>query len=400
MSFVVFVACNKDYEAHWKKRLLFPLFLTLFPPTVVTRVTMEFSRRQSLEKVLNKIAEASIQDLSSCSSQLLQKVRDKVSRIITRDQATESTSRSAITQARQWVPRKGTTTISDFSTSQLVTQPKITQECADVADGGPTPVPPPERSDINDRASGFVDRVLQNITHISEFLKRDVETILRDGIRQSHEDPRIEDVGKMVETTELDELRFILGCLSLGEDYDRFAKAPGKKTKQGSQRAFAATLGVEESCTNKIRYGIVCGNKIKKLARGFGYGIVGLLVFVRWHRAREEDMARFGRLCVAKKAINDLIPGTAIFMTNCAGAYQTVVHERRLGNHKQPIPRKRKRPVTDDPAAGHHNNKFQQPSQCTADLSIRPNSTDQLPSTNTEEVSIGKKTLVPTSRLF
>jgi hypothetical protein len=80
-------------------------------------------------------------------------------------------------------------------------------------------------------------------------------------------------------------------------------------------------LEVEESCINKIRYGIVCGNKIKKLARGFGYRIVGLLVFVRWYRAREEDIARFGRLCVVKKAINDLIPGTVIFMTNCAGVY-------------------------------------------------------------------------------
>jgi hypothetical protein len=281
MSFIVFGACTKDSleDTNETRLAIVQLFPTYFPPTICEKVTMGFSQRQSLEKVLNEIAEAPIQDLSSCSPQLLEKVRDKVSGIITRDQATESASQSAVTQARQCAPRKGTArpreTVSDFSTSLPVTQPKTTQECADTVDGRPTPGPFPEEVDRNCKANGLVNSLLKKITHISKFLKRDVGKILRDGIRQSHEDPRIEDVGKVVKPTEFDELRFTLGCLSLFDDYDHFASAVGKNTKQGSQRAFGATLGIDGGGTGKLRYGIDCGKKIRRLVLngGHGYGL-------------------------------------------------------------------------------------------------------------------------------
>ncbi len=67
---------------------------------------MTLPHSQSLEDVLRVIAEAPIQDLISCSSQLLQDVRDKVFKAVPFDQETESTSQPAINQASQNFPSK------------------------------------------------------------------------------------------------------------------------------------------------------------------------------------------------------------------------------------------------------------------------------------------------------
>ena len=367
MSFVVFRELAKAYEPHWK------LENETSPAFVPSCIPPAMSQRESLEKVLNEIAEAPVQDLSTCSSQLLQKVRDKVSIIISQDQATESASRYS--------------------------GPQAAQACISVINGPPAPGPSApgpsaEGFDANKKANALVNTLLKNLDHVSKFVTRDVGEILRDGIRQSHEDPRIEDVGRMVKPTEFDELRFVLGSLSLSDDYDRFKLGTGKTTKHSSQRAFGATCGIKDC--HKLRHGLDFGKKIRKLVLDYGNGIIAFLVFVKWHIAKEEDLVRFGRLCVTEKKIKHLIPTTADFITRCLDVYRTVVQERRIGIAKQPVQRKRKRPTT--LARPHHANGNQQSRRCTPGLPVGPNATDQHLSVATEKIPTGKSRLISTSR--
>lgn len=361
---------------------------------------MGFSHRESLERVLKEIAEAPIEDLSSCSPQLLQKVQDKVSRVIIYDQATESTSQSATIPGRQCDLQKrlkpttrlreSPKTASDFSTSPPVTHPKTTQGCIDAVNRHPTPDPSPEGFDGNSKARGLVGNLLKQITYVPKFLEKDVEKILCDGIRKSHEDPRIEDIGKMVKPTASDELRFLLGCLTLFDDYERFAPADRKKTKHGSQRAFGATLGIDHSGIRRLRYGIDCGRRIRTLAIDCGFGIVGFLLFVKWRNVEEDEMARFGRLCAAEEKINNVMTVTETFMNKCLLVYRRVVHERRIGNSKQSLSQKRKRSMPYVPAT-------QQPPQYTSGLSVQLLSVCPV---SIEEISRGKRTSIHASRHF
>jgi hypothetical protein len=452
---------------------------------------MELSKSQNLERSLQKIAETPIKDLSSCSSQLLQKVQDRVSKGIIYNQATASsrtlklgsdfsTSLQA-TQSRDTAPvgitydqaiasstspqttqsrdRASTGIISDpttassrtlnlgsdFSTSLQATQSRdtapigITYDQATASSTSPQTTQSRDRASIGitydqaiasstspqttqsrDRAStgiisdpttassrtlnlgsdfstspqaaqsqtirkvnSIIQRLLDQITHVSEFLKNDVEKILRNGIRPCCEDPRIEDVGKLLCPTEFDELRFILGCLSLFDEYEQFASTASKKKKHGSQRAFGATLGIDHSGTRKLRYGIDCGRILRTLARNYGYGITAFLLFVKWHGLKKEEMVRFGRLCLREEKTIKLIPVTEKFITDCFCEYQRVVQERRNANSKKSILQKRKRKTTDIPAI------FQQP-QSILGLPLKP----------TEGILTGKGTSIATSHSF
>lgn len=177
---------------------------------------MEFSHRESLERVLKEIAEASIKDLSSCSPQLLQKVQDKVFRVIIYDQATENTSQSAITLNHQCNPQKRLKLImrlqetskkaSDFSTSPLVTHSRITQGCIDAVNRHSIPDSFPEGFNENSKARGLIKNLLKQITYVLKFLEKNVEKILYNGICKSHEDSQIKDIGKIIKSIASDEL--------------------------------------------------------------------------------------------------------------------------------------------------------------------------------------------------
>ena len=175
---------------------------------------MTISHSQSLEKVLKVIAEAPIQDLNSCSSLLLQEVRDKVCKAVLFDQATENISHFAINQACLYVPQrvckqrtrlKKTPTPTDISTSQII-QPKPTQECSVIYNQHPPPGPSAEVINENSKANRLFASLLDQITNASRLLENNVEEVLRNGTRQCHEDPRIEDIGKLVGPTVYDEL--------------------------------------------------------------------------------------------------------------------------------------------------------------------------------------------------
>lgn len=145
----------------------------------------------------------------------------------------------------------------------------------------------------------------------------------------------------MVKPTASDELRFLLGCLTLFDDHKRFASADCK-TKHGSQRAFGTTLGIDYSSIHRLRYGINCGRRIRILAIDCGFGIVGFLLFVKWRSVEEDKIARFSRLCAAEKKINKLITVTEIFISKCLLVYRRVVHKRQIRNSKQSLSQKRK----------------------------------------------------------
>lgn len=344
---------------------------------------MAFSHSQSLERVLKVITEASIHDLISCSSQLLQEVRDKLSRAILFDQETESSSESAVNQARQSFPQKVckqrglSKTITDFTISRQVPKPKPTPKCTVVCNGRPTLGPSAEGFDESGKANRLFTRLLEQITDVSRFLEKNAEEVLRNGIHQCHEDPRIADIGKMVSPTVSDELRFILGCLTLSDDFDRFQKpAGGKRTVHTSQRSFGVTLGLNDTHAHTLRYGIDCGKKVRTLLNS-GNAVIVFLLFVKWHRAEEQEMTEFGLLCGAEENVKKLMPVAQRFMSECFDVYLIVLQERRTGKSEQCIPRKRKR-IADASVTGQDTDRSPPPSHSMLGLPVEANSTDQL----------------------
>jgi hypothetical protein len=347
---------------------------------------MVFSHSQSLEGVLKVIAEAPIHELISFPSQLLQEVRDKLSRAILFDHETEISSESAVNQARQSFPqqRRFPKTTTDFSISRQVPQPKPTPKC--------TPGPSAEGFDENGKANRLFTNLLEQITNVSRLLKKNAEEVLRDGIHQCHEDPRITDIGKMVNPTVSDELRFILGCLTLSDDFERFQEpAGGKRTVRTSQRSFGATLGLNETHAYTLRYGIDCGRKVRTLL-DCGNAVIIFLLFVKWHRAEEQEMTEFGLLCGAEENVKKLIPVAQKFMSECFDVYLIVLQERRAGKSQQCKPRKRKR-IADASVIGQDTDRSLPPSHSMLGLPVEANSTHQLLSGTpvpTHGVLIGK----------
>ena len=144
-----------------------------------------------------------------------------------------------------------------------------------------------------------------------------------------------------------------------------------------SQRAFGVTLGFNDTHAGTLRYGIDCGRKIRKLVLNCGYAVIVFLLFVKWHRAEEQEMKKFGILCGADEKIKKLIPVAQRFMTKCFDVYPLVLHERRTGKSKQPISRKRKQSITDISVTSHDTDRLPWPSHSMSGLSVEANSTSQ-----------------------
>lgn len=115
------------------------------------------------------------------------------------------------------------------------------------------------------------------------------------------------------------------------------------------------------------------------------------LLFVKWHRAEEQEMTEFGILCGAEENVKKLIPVAQRFMSECFDVYLIVLQERRTGKSEQCIPRKRKR-IADASVTGQNTNRSPPPSHSMLDLPVEANSTDQLLVTPVpmDKVSIGK----------
>jgi hypothetical protein len=207
---------------------------------------MESLPRQDLVRHLKEVADSSIEELKSCPRQLLQDVQDNIHKATSKARSSLSTAFStvhkAISEPDAACPPLGIGTSPSTASSTVhktISEPD--------APGG-----------HSIRSAELVQRILNNLPQVLEFLKRDVEEILRDGLPQKNGDPRINDITRTTKLSTCDKLRSAFACVTLRQDNVLFNG--GKKTKHTSMRMYAKSLGITDH--HKLRDGVLQGNRI------------------------------------------------------------------------------------------------------------------------------------------
>ncbi|ERF69375.1 hypothetical protein EPUS_08647 [Endocarpon pusillum Z07020] len=196
-----------------------------------------------------------------------------------------------------------------------------------------------------------VDRLIlsikRNAPKISALLDQKVDQTLRDGSRQSGEDPRIDDALRTMNIDNSDKLRSYLACWTLKSGHEEFSS--GKNRSEASTRKYAGSEGILDA--EKLSTAICKGGKIKAAATAYeealaafyedhsvaamiesdGAGMIVLLVFGNWARLSVEEMAYFGRLCGSDETIIKLLSliKQKKFVQTCLALYPRLVDERR-----------------------------------------------------------------------
>jgi hypothetical protein len=308
---------------------------------------MQPSRLESLED----IAEAPVEELITVPPDLLQQVKDKV--------------QSALTYAQRCAHNQTTTCAGEDSAT--VVQPRIVPD-------------QPSRTSYPTSAQGPEDQrlleILEQIPTIESLLNGVVEEILREGVRQKDQDPRLDDVGRLTSPTPNDKLRHLLGCTTLLEDYEHFRKARTEKSKcHRSERSYAISLGIriasEETLFRRFRSAMQAAKKARTLTRTCGVGVLPLIILVPWVSMKPADMKLLGARCLADKAINERFEGLTGFFTKCLKVYRKFVDERRVTKPDESITsgRGHSTPAAQHQAVQHH---------IQADHLSRVNATDHL----------------------
>jgi hypothetical protein len=202
-------------------------------------------------EILKSIAEAPTEELCSCPSSLLEKVRDKLHNV-----------------QEQSVPSGG-----DNQTT--FTKPAT-----------------------------LLQSLLKGSMEISKFLKLDLQKAFNEGLASKSVDPRIADIKRTKKSTTFDQLRFVFSCWTLFLDHKKFI--PGKTPHQSSFKSFALSLGT--TATEVVKYGVKKGAEIDVYIKTFnGFGILPLLPFIKWKKVGDDEVSQFAKLCHESRTIKRLL---------------------------------------------------------------------------------------------